>query len=181
MKHLKKFNESKKETIVNKIANLNPGKELEVVDNFKKFDKMFEKIQNELKNNKIVGNTTADLGNQIGQTIYEFLDDEYFSEEDFIWGFKHGIDTMKKPSKSKWHNFNEAKIVTKDTTKTNFNIGSDIQIVDENDKNKGTAIFKKMLKNTYIVIYKGKEYKVDKKYLSLNIHGQVQTNFKNLK
>lgn len=76
---------------------------------------------------------------------------------------------------------NEAKISTKDTTKTNFNIGSDIQIVDENDKNKGTAIFKKMLKNTYTVSYRGKDYKVDKKDLSLNIHGQVQTEIKNLK
>lgn len=76
---------------------------------------------------------------------------------------------------------NEAKIASKDTTKTNFNIGSDIQIVDENDKNKGTAIFKKILKNTYTISYKGKMYKVDKKDLSLNIHGQVQTELKNLK
>lgn len=76
---------------------------------------------------------------------------------------------------------NEAKITTKDTEKINFNIGSDIQIVDSNDKNIGTAIFKKMLKTTYTVLYKSKEYKVNKKDLSMNIHGQVQTELKNLK
>ena len=76
---------------------------------------------------------------------------------------------------------NESKIATSDTTKTNFNIGSDVQIVDENDKNIGTAIFKKLLKTTYTVSYKGKQYKVNKKDLSLNIHGQVQTELKNLK
>ena len=76
---------------------------------------------------------------------------------------------------------NEAKIATKDTSKTDFNIGSDIQIVDENDKNIGTAIIKKMLKTTYTVSYKTKTYKVDRKNLSLNIHGQVQTELKNLK
>jgi len=76
---------------------------------------------------------------------------------------------------------NEAKIAVSDTTKTNFNIGSDIQIVDENDENLGTAIFKKVLKTTYTVSYKGKMYKVNRKELSLNIHGQVQTELKNLK
>jgi len=76
---------------------------------------------------------------------------------------------------------NEAKIATKDTTKINFNIGSDIQIIDENDKNIGTALIKKQLKTSYQVNYKLKPYKVDKKDLSLNIHGQVQTELKNLK
>ena len=76
---------------------------------------------------------------------------------------------------------NEAKIATKDTTKINFNIDSDIQIVDEDDKNIGQAKFKKMLKGSYKVVYKGKNYKVDKKDLSLNTHGQVQTELKNLK
>jgi len=28
-----------------------------------------------------------------------------FSEDDFIGGFEHGVDSMKEPSKSKWHNF----------------------------------------------------------------------------
>ena len=42
---------------------------------------------------------------------------------------------------------NEAKIATKDTTNIKFNVGSDIQIVDENDKNIGTALIKKALKS----------------------------------
>ena len=33
----------------------------------------------------------------------------------------------------------------------------------------------------YHVQYKGKDYKVNKTSLSLNIHGQVQTELKNLK
>jgi hypothetical protein len=76
---------------------------------------------------------------------------------------------------------NEAKIATKDTTKLAFNVGSLIQIVDENDKNIGQATFKKALKSMYHVQYKGKTFKVDKKDLSLNTHGQVQTELKNLK
>ena len=76
---------------------------------------------------------------------------------------------------------NEAKIVTKDTTKTNFNVDSQIQIVDEEDKNIGQANIKKVLKGTYNVSYKGKLHKVDRKDLSLNTHGQVQTELKNLK
>lgn len=75
---------------------------------------------------------------------------------------------------------NEAKITTKDTENRNFNIGSDIQIVDSNDKNIGTAIFKKMLKTSYTVSYKGKQYKVNRKDLSMNIHGQVQAELKKL-
>ena len=62
---------------------------------------------------------------------------------------------------------NESQIATKDTTKTTFNIGSLIQIVDENDKNIGQATFKKALKTMYHVQYKGKILKVDKKDLSL--------------
>ena len=76
---------------------------------------------------------------------------------------------------------NEAKIATKDTTRINFNVGSLIQIVDENDKNISQAKFKKALKTMYHVQYKGKDYKVNKTSLSLNIHGQVQTELKNLK
>jgi len=33
------------------------------------------------------------------------MDDDMFSEDDFIGGFEHGVDSMKEPSKSKWHNF----------------------------------------------------------------------------
>jgi hypothetical protein len=75
----------------------------------------------------------------------------------------------------------EAKITKKDTTDLTFNVGSLIQIVDEEDKNIGQAKFKRILKNEYNVEYKGKPYKVSKKDLSLNIHGQVQTELKNLK
>lgn len=76
---------------------------------------------------------------------------------------------------------NEAKIAEKDTTKKNFTIDTLIQIVDENDKNIGQAKIKKVLKGSYYVIYKTKQYKVDKKDLSLNTHGQIQTELKNLK
>jgi hypothetical protein len=75
----------------------------------------------------------------------------------------------------------EAKIIKKDTTDVTFNVGSLIQIVDENDKNIGQAKFKRVLKNEYNVEYKKRPYKVSKKDLVLNIHGQVQTEFKNLK
>lgn len=76
---------------------------------------------------------------------------------------------------------NEAKIAEKDTTKKNFTIDTLIQIVDDDDKNIGQAKIKKALKTVYHVVYKGKQYKVDKKELSLNIHGQIQTELKNLK
>jgi len=76
---------------------------------------------------------------------------------------------------------NEAKIAINDTAKVNFNVGSLIQIVDENDKNIGQAKIKKILKTIYHVVYKSKDYKIDRKNLSLNIHGQVQTEIKNLK
>jgi hypothetical protein len=76
---------------------------------------------------------------------------------------------------------NEAKVAIQDTTNIKFNVGSLIQIVSENDKNIGQATFKKALKTIYHVQYKGKLMKVDKKNLSINKHGQVQTELKNLK
>jgi len=76
---------------------------------------------------------------------------------------------------------NESKITTKDTTKSEFTVDTLIQIVDEEDKNIGQAKIKKSLKTSYQVNYKTKNYKVDKKDLSLNTHGQIQTEFKNLK
>jgi hypothetical protein len=75
----------------------------------------------------------------------------------------------------------EAKVSRKETSDFTFNIGTFIQIVDENDKNLGTAKFKRVLKGQYNLEFKGGLYKVDKKDLSINIHGQVQTEFKNLK
>jgi len=31
--------------------------------------------------------------------------DDSFSVDDFIGGFEHGLDSMKEPSQSKYHNF----------------------------------------------------------------------------
>ena len=111
---IKKFNESKKgkqiylnNPVANLVSKLNPGKESEVISNFQKFERMVDTLLSEFKKRKIVGNTTSDLGNYIGQTIYEFFDDDYFSEDDFISGFEHGVDSMKEPSKSKWNNWYE--------------------------------------------------------------------------
>jgi len=76
---------------------------------------------------------------------------------------------------------NEAKIATKDTTMSEFTTDTLIQIVDEDDKNIGQAKIKKVLKTSYQVTYKTKPYKVNKTDLSLNNHGQIQTELKNLK
>lgn len=75
---------------------------------------------------------------------------------------------------------NEAKIAISDTTRSTFTIDTLIQIVDK-DKNIGQAKIKKILKGLYYVQYKNDTYKVNKKDLSLNIHGQIQTELKNLK
>lgn len=82
---------------------------------------------------------------------------------------------------SQTSDLNEAKITTNDTIKIDFTDDTLIQIVDDEDKNIGHAKIKKMLKTSYQVGYKTKTYKVDKKDLSLNIHGQIQTELKNLK
>ena len=76
---------------------------------------------------------------------------------------------------------NEAKITVPNTTKSNFTTDTLIQIVDENDKNIGQAKIKKASKASYQVGYKTNTYKIDKKDLSLNTHGQIQTELKNLK
>lgn len=77
------------------------------VGDFEKFEKIKNLLISELNSNKdkLGGNTLADLGNFIGQTIYPLMDNDLFSEEDFISGFEHGVDSMKEPSKSKFHNF----------------------------------------------------------------------------
>lgn len=111
---INKFNESKKgkqiylnNPVANMIADLNPGKESEVISNFQKFEKVKSELISKLNSEKLIGNTLSDLGNFIGQTIYEYIDedDSWFSSDDFISGFEHGVDSMKEPSKSKWHNF----------------------------------------------------------------------------
>jgi hypothetical protein len=75
---------------------------------------------------------------------------------------------------------NEAKITTKEI-KSNFTNDTLIQVVDADDKNIGQAKIKKGLKTSYNVSYKLKNYKVNKDDLSLNTHGQIQTELKNLK
>lgn len=93
MEKIKKFNEN--------------NENQEIISNFRKFDQMMEKVKSEIATKKIAGNELRDLGNFIGQTIYEYVneDDDSFCTENFIGGFEHGIDSMKEPSKSKWHNF----------------------------------------------------------------------------
>jgi len=110
MKHIKLFENSKGKIVsldktANLIAKLNPGKETEIFNGFEKFKAMKNKLILELNTKKLEGNTTSDLGNVIGQNIYKFLDNDNFSEEDFISGFEHGVDSMKPPKDSKWHNF----------------------------------------------------------------------------
>ncbi len=111
---IKKFNENKKgkqiylnNPVANSVAKLNPGKESEIISDFQKFERMIDTLLSEFKTRKIIGNTLSDLGNFIGQTIYEYIDedDSAFSSDDFIGGFEHGVDSMKEPSKSRWHNF----------------------------------------------------------------------------
>ena len=68
-----------------------------IITGFAKFEKMKDKLILKLNAQKLSGNTTTDLGNFIAQTIYEFIDDDLFTEDDFISGFEHGIDSMKEP------------------------------------------------------------------------------------
>lgn len=98
-----------KDKIIESIKELNKGsKDTDpIISGFDKFEKMKNELIMKLNTEKVIGNTTSDLGNFIGQVIYKFLDDDLFSEEDFIGGFEHGIDSMKEPSKSKWHNFDK--------------------------------------------------------------------------
>lgn len=81
----------------------------------------------------------------------------------------------------KFLELNEAKIVKDNTTDTNFNVGTFIQIVDDEDKNVGQAKIKKSLKTMYHVYYKNKNYKINKNDVTLNIHGQIQVELSNLK
>lgn len=77
--------------------------------------------------------------------------------------------------------YNEAQVIIEDTTEKHFNVGSLIQIVDDNDKNIGQAKIKKELKTIYHVNYRGENFKVSKKDLAINKHAQIQTNINNLK
>ena len=97
--------EKDNEDMINSIKKMNVGNDSWVEDSFNKFDVIKKVLIDKLNTEKLYGNTLADLGNFIGQTIYEYMDDDMFSEEDFIGGFEHGVDSMKEPSKSKWHNF----------------------------------------------------------------------------
>lgn len=105
---IEKFNENN-DNIKNLIKDLNKENiDGSKIDNdFDKFEIIKTELISKLNTKKLAGNTLSDLGNFIGQTIYQYLDenDDSFSEEDFISGFEHGIDSMKEPSKSKCHNF----------------------------------------------------------------------------
>jgi len=101
---IQKFNEN--DNLKNLIKDVNdPIEHSKIDNNFDKFEIIKNELISKLNTEKLVGNTLADLGNFIGQTIYQYMDDDNFSEEDFIGGFEHGVDSMKEPSKSKWHNF----------------------------------------------------------------------------
>jgi poly-D-alanine transfer protein DltD len=110
---IKKFNEKEdNEHIKNLIKGLKKDEDKtnsdnKIISNFDKFEEVKEKLISKINSERIIGNTLSDLGNFIGQTIYEFIDEDNtsFSSDDFIGGFEHGIDSMKEPSKSKWHNF----------------------------------------------------------------------------
>ena len=96
-----------KDKLTEVIKKMNPGIDDSdpILTGIDKFEKMKNELIDKLNTTNLIGNTTSDLGNFIGQTIYQFLDNDLFSEEDFISGFKHGIDSMKDPKDSKWHNF----------------------------------------------------------------------------
>ena len=101
---IQKFNEN--DNLKNLIKDVNdPIEHSKIDNNFDKFEIIKNELISKLNTEKLVGNTLEDLGNFIGQTIYQYMDDDNFSEEDFIGGFEHGVDSMKEPSKSKWHNF----------------------------------------------------------------------------
>lgn len=110
---LKKFEDYNSESdLKNLIKGLTPeGEETEddkkIISDFDKFNNMIDELISKFNSEKVVGNTLSDLGNFIGQNIYKYIDenDSSFSSADFISGFKHGVDSMKEPSKSKYHNF----------------------------------------------------------------------------
>jgi len=90
-------------------------------------------------------------------------------------------DTMFENKKIKnWKQF-EAKNIKEDTTDTKLNVGSLIQIVDAEDENIGQVKIKKSLKTMYHVYYKTKNYKISKKDVTINVHGQAQAILSKLK
>jgi len=90
---LKKW-ESFNENIRKMISDINGG-DLDIDGAFDIYDNMKNDLIEELK--KSTGNTTSDLGHVVAKSIYKFFDEEgiFFDEEDFIWGFKHGLENMK--------------------------------------------------------------------------------------
>jgi len=72
---------------------------------------------------------------------------------------------------------NEAKVNGKSASQ---NVKSLIQIIDSDDKVKGQAKISKVLKTMYHIKYAGKKMKVKKSDIDINIHGQNQTEIKNL-
>lgn len=98
------------ETVKNLIADLDNNRWDEkgkIISDFDKFENVKMKLIEKLNSERLIGNTLSDLGNFIGQVLYEYIDDnnDSFSVDDFIGGFEHGLDSMKEPSQSKYHNF----------------------------------------------------------------------------
>lgn len=73
----------------------------------------------------------------------------------------------------------EAKLIN---TKFDYdlNIGSDIQIIDDDKEHYGQAVIKKILKNEYQIQFKNNNYSVSKENVGINIHGQAQADFSKL-
>lgn len=119
-----------------------------------------------------------DRDNDIYEDGFETEEDAKIAAVKFMNEFN---DTMFENKKIKnWKQF-EAKNIKEDTTDTKLNVGSLIQIVDADDKNIGQAKIKKSLKTMYHVYYKTKNYKISKKDVTINVHGQAQAILSKLK
>lgn len=73
-----------------------------LIKDFDKFEIVKNELISKLNSEKLIGNILADLGNFIGQVIFKYIDDndDSFSEENFITGFEHGVDSMKRKNKN---------------------------------------------------------------------------------
>jgi len=115
---VKKFNELN-ENVQDLVNDISGGNE-EIMNGFERFKKMKKSLIDACNNKHMIGNTADDLGNFIAQNIYEFLsdyeEDDAFSAQDFIDGFEHGIDSMKEPKDSKFHNFSDSDQDSNDET-----------------------------------------------------------------
>jgi hypothetical protein len=76
--------------------------------------------------------------------------------------------------------FNEAQVVKQNTTDLTFNTKTLIQIIDNSDTNIGQAEIKRVNKKSYVVKYRDELYNLNKTDVSINIHGQAQSNINSL-